>query len=128
MAKHAVRTGLVGLSAAVGLLAATGGVGHAQPLTTAGHSAAALPAAVAAGYAVVPYENVNVRKLPSKNGAYLATLTAGRTYTAYCWTRGDTVTDHGITNDIWIGFADGYSSAVYFKGDEYANLPVSARC
>ncbi|MET9364511.1 SH3 domain-containing protein [Streptomyces sp. NPDC006632] len=125
MNKHAVRTGLIGLSAAVGLVTATAGVGHAQPLTTARPAAAALPAS---GYSVVPYENVNVRKLPRKNGAYLATLTAGRTYTAYCWTLGDTVTDHGITNNIWIGFADGYSSAVYFKGNEYANLPVSARC
>ncbi|MFF5547641.1 SH3 domain-containing protein [Streptomyces olivaceoviridis] len=88
-------------------------------------------AAAAAGetsYGVVPYENVNVRKLPTKDSAYLATLTAGRTYRAYCWTHGQTITDNGYTNDIWIGFADGYSSAVYFKGDAYANLPASAQC
>ncbi|MEU0006867.1 SH3 domain-containing protein [Streptomyces sp. NPDC006314] len=94
----------------------------AAPVTTA------MAAPAEATYNVVPYENVNVRKLPATAGAYLATLTAGKTYQAYCWTHGETVTDHGYTNDIWIGFADGYSSAVYFKGNEYANLPVSAQC
>ncbi|MEU6389370.1 SH3 domain-containing protein [Streptomyces sp. NPDC046939] len=115
------RTGLVTISAVVGLLIATGGVSQAQPATAAA-------ARTAAAYSVVPYENVNVRKLPTKDSAYLATLTAGSTYTAYCWTHGQTIKDHGITNDIWIGFADGYSSAVYFKGNEYANLPQSAQC
>ncbi|MEV5981798.1 SH3 domain-containing protein [Streptomyces sp. NPDC052114] len=79
-------------------------------------------------YTVVPYTGVNVRSLPKKDSAYLATLTAGRSYQAYCWTHGETITDNGYTNDIWIGFADGFSSAVYFKGDKYANLPASAVC
>ncbi|MEV7245999.1 SH3 domain-containing protein [Streptomyces sp. NPDC003236] len=91
-------------------------------------AAAAVAAPAETPYTVVPYTNVNVRKLPTKDSAYLATLTAGRSYTAYCWTHGQTVTDNGYTNDIWIGFADGYSSAVYFRGDEYANLPASAQC
>lgn len=86
------------------------------------------PAPVEQSYTVVPYTGVNVRSLPKKNSAYLATLTAGRAYQAYCWTRGETITDNGYTNDIWIGFADGFSSAVYFKGDQYANLPASAVC
>ncbi|MET7980478.1 SH3 domain-containing protein [Streptomyces mirabilis] len=94
--------------------------------------AAAAPVAPASpaepSYTVVPYENVKVRKLPTKDSAYLATLTAGQSYAAYCWTHGQTVTDHGYTNDIWIGFADGFSSAVYFKGDQYANLPATAQC
>ncbi|MCZ0997161.1 SH3 domain-containing protein [Streptomyces mirabilis] len=94
--------------------------------------AAAAPASLASpaeqSYTVVPYENVKVRQLPKQDSAYLATLTAGQSYTAYCWTHGQTITDHGYTNDIWIGFADGFSSAVYFKGDQYANLPASAQC
>ncbi|MFD9098326.1 SH3 domain-containing protein [Streptomyces collinus] len=90
--------------------------------------AAAVAAPAETSYTVVPYTDVNVRKLPTKNSAYLATLTAGRSYQAYCWTHGQTITDNGYTNDIWIGFADGYSSAVYFKGDAYADLPVSAQC
>ncbi|MFE5081089.1 SH3 domain-containing protein [Streptomyces mirabilis] len=103
-------------------------------LVPAGLAAAApvAPAAPASpaeqSYTVVPYENVKVRNLPTKDSAYLATLTAGQSYTAYCWTHGQTVTDHGYTNDIWIGFADGFSSAVYFKGDQYANLPATAQC
>ncbi|WP_393072791.1 SH3 domain-containing protein [Streptomyces sp. LN704] len=97
-------------------------------LAPAGMAAAAQTAPAEQSYTVVPYENVNVRQLPTKDSAYLATLTAGRSYQAYCWTHGQTVTDHGYTNDIWIGFADGYSSAVYFKGDQYANLPASAQC
>jgi uncharacterized protein YraI len=97
-------------------------------LAPAGMAAAAPATAAEPSYTVVPYENVNVRKLPTKDSAYLATLTAGQSYTAYCWTHGQTITDNGYTNDIWIGFADGFSSAVYFKGNKYANLPVSAEC
>jgi uncharacterized protein YraI len=97
-------------------------------LAPAGLAAAASAAPAEPSYTVVPYENVNVRQLPTKDSAYLTTLTAGRSYTAYCWTHGQTITDHGYTNDIWIGFADGFSSAVYFKGDQYANLPATAQC
>ncbi|MFF3835525.1 SH3 domain-containing protein [Streptomyces sp. NPDC002458] len=90
--------------------------------------AAAVAAPAEPSYTVVPYTGVNVRKLPTSDSAYLATLTSGRSYQAYCWTHGQTVTDNGYTNDVWIAFADGYSSAVYFKGDEYAGLPASAEC
>ncbi|MFH8880621.1 SH3 domain-containing protein [Streptomyces californicus] len=79
-------------------------------------------------YTVVPYTGVKVRSLPKRDSDHLATLTAGRSYQAYCWTRGETITDNGYTNDVWINFADGFSSAVYFKGDRYANLPASAVC
>ncbi|SEC40746.1 hypothetical protein SAMN05216489_00655 [Streptomyces sp. 3213] len=128
MNKHAVRTALVGLFAAVGLLTATAGVGYAQTVTTEGPVTAPLPTAVAAGYDVIPYENANVLNLPRSNGAYVATLTAGRTYTAYCWTLGATMYANGITSDIWIVFADGYVSALYFEGGKYASLPPDAQC
>ncbi|MFE3408932.1 SH3 domain-containing protein [Streptomyces mirabilis] len=98
-------------------------------LAAAAPASPASPASPAEqSYTVVPYENVKVRQLPTQDSAYLATLTAGQSYTAYCWTHGQTITDHGYTNDIWIGFADGFSSAVYFKGDQYVNLPASAQC
>ncbi|MEU1529224.1 SH3 domain-containing protein [Streptomyces fagopyri] len=97
-------------------------------LAPAGMATAAQAAPAEQSYTAVPYENVNVRQSPARDSAYLATLTAGRSYQAYCWTHGQTVTDHGYTNDIWIGFADGYGSAVYFKGDQYAGLPASAEC
>ena len=69
-------------------------------LAPAGLAAAAPAAPAEQSYTVVPYENVNVRQLPTKDSAYLATLTAGQSYTAYCWTHGQTITDHGYTNDI----------------------------
>jgi uncharacterized protein YraI len=100
----------------------------AAALVVLAPGAAAVAAPAETSYTVVPYTSVNVRELPTKNSAYLATLTAGQSYQAYCWTHGQTITDNGYTNDIWIGFADGFSSAVYFKGDEYANLPASAEC
>lgn len=100
--------------------------------------AAAAPAAPAApaeqSYTVVPYENVKVRKLPTKDSAYLATLTAGQSYTAYCWTHGQTITDHGSTSHIWIhlsggpGIGNGWVSALYLRGDDRADLPASAQC
>ncbi|WP_246112073.1 SH3 domain-containing protein [Streptomyces hawaiiensis] len=71
---------------------------------------------------------IRTAKAASKDSGYLATLTAGKTYQAYCRTHGQTITDNGYTNDIWIGFGDGYSSAVYFKGDRYGNLPSSDQC
>lgn len=52
--------------------------------------AAAVAAPAETSYTVVPYTDVNVRRLPTKNSAYPATLTAGRSYQAYCWTHGQT--------------------------------------
>ncbi|MFJ9724608.1 SH3 domain-containing protein [Streptomyces sp. NPDC101209] len=106
--------------------AVIGALAGALTLSVPGAAAVAAPAETT--YTVVPYTNVNVRKLPTKDSAYLTTLTAGHSYQAYCWTHGQTITDNGYTNDIWIGFVDGYASAVYLRGNEYANLPVSAQC
>ncbi|UXX97299.1 SH3 domain-containing protein [Streptomyces sp. AD2-2] len=128
MNKHAVRPALVGLFATAGLLSATAGVGHAETATIARPVTAPLPTSVAAGYDVTPYENADVVNLPRNNGSYVATLTGGRTYEAYCWTLGETVYAHGISSNIWIVFADGYVSAVYFEGGEYAGLPPGAQC
>ncbi|WP_328825848.1 SH3 domain-containing protein [Streptomyces sp. NBC_00252] len=128
MNKHAVRTALVCLFATVGLITATAGVGHAQTVTADRPVTAPLPTAVAAGYDVTPYENANVLTLAQSSGTHVATLTAGRTYAAYCWTVGETVYAHGITSSIWIVFADGYVSALYFEGGKYAGLPPDAQC
>ncbi|MER7927347.1 SH3 domain-containing protein [Streptomyces sp. NPDC096057] len=128
MNKHAVRSALVGLFATAGLLAATTGVGHAQTATIARPVTAPLPTSVATGYAVTPYENTDVVNLPRNNGTYVATLIGGRAYEAYCWVLGETVYAHGITSNIWIVFADGYVSAVYFEGGKYAGLPPGAQC
>jgi len=52
---------------------------------------------------------------------------------AYCWRHGQSITDAGITNDIWVkgSLEDGgrrYMSAVYLVGDERGGLPVEAVC
>ncbi|MEV1084131.1 SH3 domain-containing protein [Streptomyces sp. NPDC050211] len=83
---------------------------------------------LAAPYAVVPYENVNVRQGPDSSTAKVGSVAAGQPRGAYCWTRGETVSDHGITNDVWVQLVEGYVSAVYLKGNEYGDLPASATC
>ncbi|MFF4021140.1 SH3 domain-containing protein [Streptomyces sp. NPDC001843] len=140
MIKRAVGRGLAGLVAAVCLLNVTPGAGHAEQADVtrpggvaasagvAGPSAAALSAAVAPSYYVVPYKDADVLSLPGKRGVHVATLTAGRPYPAWCWVVGETVVDHGFSSNIWIVFADGYVSALYFDGGEHGGLPPEARC
>jgi hypothetical protein len=60
-------------------------------------------------------------------------IPAGETTIGICWTRGQTVHDHGIYNNIWIMVSMNsggryLSSAIYFKGDERANLPYENDC
>ncbi|WP_030247221.1 SH3 domain-containing protein [Streptomyces sp. NRRL S-455] len=83
---------------------------------------------MAAPYAVVPYETVNVRSGPARAFPTVGTVPAGQPRGAYCWERGETVRDYGITNNVWVKLAEGYVSAVYLKGDEYGDLPASASC
>jgi uncharacterized protein YraI len=83
---------------------------------------------MAAPYAVVPYEAVNVRYGPGTSHGRMTTVPAGQPLGAYCWTRGERITDNGYSNDVWVKLLEGYVSAVYLKGDEYGNLPSSARC
>lgn len=140
MIKRAIGRGLAGLVAAVGLLSLTPGVGHAEQADVArpggvaasagvaGPSAAVMSAAVAPSYYVVPYKDADVLSLPSRDGTHVATLTAGRPYPAWCWIVGETMFDHGVSSNIWIVFADGYASALYFDGGKYGGLPPEARC
>ncbi|MFD5468772.1 SH3 domain-containing protein [Kitasatospora sp. NPDC127059] len=80
-------------------------------------------------YSVTAYETVNIRTGPNTSSRAFDRIRAGETRTdALCWTHGETVRDHGYTNDVWIGFTEGWASAVYLKGDEYAGLPADARC
>ncbi|MFD5540334.1 SH3 domain-containing protein [Streptomyces sp. NPDC127079] len=122
MIKHAVGRGLAGLVAAVGLLSVTSGVGHAEQADVV------RPGVAATSYDVVPYKDADVLSLPGKRGVHVATLSAGRPYPAWCWVVGDVVFDHGSSSDIWIVFANGYVSALYFEGGEYGGLPPEARC
>jgi hypothetical protein len=54
-------------------------------------------------------------------------------YPAFCWTRGEVVTDQGFTNEVWISLAlksggIGYVSAIYLDGGDLADLPGDAEC
>ncbi|MBD0418501.1 SH3 domain-containing protein [Streptomyces sp. TRM S81-3] len=83
---------------------------------------------LAAPYAVEPYETVNVRSGPARSYAKVGSVAAGQPRGAYCWIRGETVSDNGYTNNVWVKLVEGYVSAVYLKGDEYGGLPASATC
>ena len=84
-------------------------------------------------HTVVAWHRANVRQTPRLSGKIVSHVAAGNSYPASCWTKGDTVTAEGYTRDIWIklplkvgGF--GYVTAIYLKGDKYANLPASESC
>jgi hypothetical protein len=83
---------------------------------------------LAAPYGVEPYETVNVRSGPARSYAKVGSVAAGQPRGAYCWTRGETISDHGYTNNVWVKLLEGYVSAVYLKGDAYGDLPASATC
>ncbi|MGW2559494.1 SH3 domain-containing protein [Streptomyces sp. NPDC001514] len=85
-------------------------------------------AALGLPYGVTPYENVNVRSGPAKTYAITGHVAAGQPRGASCWTRGQTITDNGYSNNIWVRLAEGYVSAVYLKGDERGGLPTHATC
>ncbi|MFE0252305.1 SH3 domain-containing protein [Streptomyces sp. NPDC059010] len=114
-------------------LVGAGALALLGPLTAA--TAVAAPAAdrggariMAAPYAVVPYETVNVRSGPARAFPTVGKVEANQPRGAYCWERGETVSDYGITNNVWVKLAEGYVSAVYLKGNEYGDLPASASC
>lgn len=80
---------------------------------------------------VCAYQRANVRSRPTTNAQILSYVVAGECYPANCWTHGQTITDNGVTNDIWVQLplragGVGYVSAVYLNGDEHGGLPESA--
>ncbi|GAA2682136.1 hypothetical protein GCM10010428_50280 [Actinosynnema pretiosum subsp. pretiosum] len=85
-------------------------------------------------YPVSSWLDVNVRTCASTFCKPVGVAEVGYTTYATCWTRGELIIEHGITNDVWlqVGSTDtgvwGYASAVYFRGDELANLPATAQC
>ncbi|MFD0199649.1 MULTISPECIES: hypothetical protein [Saccharothrix] len=111
----------------------------ATGLLAGGFASASASAEVGASgppqYSATAWHDVNVRHCPSTSCTQApgSPVLAGSTVGVYCWVHGESVTDFGYTNDVWlnIGRQDGgtqWSSAIYFKGDEYANLPKDAHC
>ncbi|MFE9744041.1 hypothetical protein ACFYOT_03965 [Saccharothrix saharensis] len=119
-----VTTAAAVAAAAAGLIA--GGVATA---------AAEVGASGPPQYSATAWHDVNVRHCPSTSctTAPGSPILAGWTVGVYCWVHGESVTDFGYTNDVWlnVGRQDGgsqWASAIYFKGDALANLPKDAYC
>ncbi|MFD7655110.1 hypothetical protein ACFV4N_14140 [Actinosynnema sp. NPDC059797] len=115
-------------------------MGIVKPATVVALAAAGLlvgggAASAGALYTVTAWHDVNIRTCPSTACGKAGSLVAGQQRKVECWVRGESVTDAGITNDVWLQVDDAdengpdlWSSAVYFVGDEYAGLPSDARC
>ncbi|MFF5099144.1 MULTISPECIES: hypothetical protein [Actinosynnema] len=143
------------LSAATGLAVLlgaglAGGVALAQPSSTApaatpsstapaatpSSTPAATPSSTPAptGYSVTPWLSANIRECPYTSCEVVGRTTVEQALPAYCWTHGQTITDYGITNDVWVAVGFGpsgrrhYVSAVYLSGDERGNLPAHLTC
>lgn len=83
------------------------------------------------GYTVTAYQDANVRDSASLMGNVVSQVEANQTYDASGWSVGDTVTDNGTSNNVWVELnlhtgGLGYVSAVYLVGDAYGNLPSNA--
>ncbi|WP_447005182.1 hypothetical protein ACRAKI_01085 [Saccharothrix isguenensis] len=122
-----VKTAVAASLAVSGLLAGVA-VALAQPASEVGASG---PPA----YRATTWHAVNARICPSTAclPAPGGQIAEGATTGVYCWVHGESVTDYGYTNDVWlnVGRQDGgtqWSSAIYFVGDEHADLPADARC
>ncbi|GLZ30070.1 hypothetical protein Lesp02_22600 [Lentzea sp. NBRC 105346] len=84
-------------------------------------------------YRVTAWHDVNIRSCESLSCPVVGHIGEGETHIAYCWTDGETVSDFGISNNVWIMVSrqDGgrwLASAIYFTGDKYAGLPASEQC
>lgn len=132
---------VVGGALLAGVLTASASTASAAPrpagdtAVATDRSATATPPTALATYTVYVWARVNHRTGPYTSSSLIGTLGTGdNPHAALCWAYGDTVTAEGYTNNIWIKAYNkaaqrwGYSSAIYFKGDKRANLPVSAQC
>ncbi|MEV5793882.1 MULTISPECIES: SH3 domain-containing protein [unclassified Streptomyces] len=83
---------------------------------------------------ITTYEAVNVRDLPDSHSHKEGAFPANYTVLGLCWQWGESITDNGYTNDVWVSTGKKgttYSfwvSAVYLKGDKYANMPWLDNC
>ncbi|MFD5765821.1 SH3 domain-containing protein [Streptomyces sp. NPDC127049] len=125
---------VTGAMALAGVLGTAGTAGAAPAGSVASAEAAgAGQVQAAADYSRKVWKTVNHRTGPSGDYEAIGKLYANRYYTVRCWRVGESVTAEGTTNNVWILARNdsgrwGYSSAIYFSGNKYADLPASARC
>ncbi|MGW0552220.1 SH3 domain-containing protein [Streptomyces altiplanensis] len=122
-----------GAIAFAGILGTAGAAPAAASTQRAEGVPAADPVQVRALYSREVWKTVNHRTGPSGGYELIGRLYADTSYTVSCWRIGESVTAEGTTNNVWIYARNssgrwGYSSAIYFSGNKYANLPSSARC
>ncbi|MBB6437923.1 hypothetical protein [Streptomyces candidus] len=117
----------------VGMLGTVG----AAPALAAPQQTHAAPVAeqaqVKATYSRKVWKTVNHRVSAHGDSTLIGKLYANTYYTVSCWRTGESVTAEGTTNNVWIYAKNsngrwGYASAIYFSGNKYADLPLSARC
>ena len=83
---------------------------------------------------VTTYTAVNVRDQPDSHSHKEDVYPANYTVLGLCWQWGESITDNVYTNDVWVSTGkkgDRYSywiSAVYLKGDKYANMDWLDNC
>ncbi|MFS8098906.1 hypothetical protein LFM09_17400 [Lentzea alba] len=82
---------------------------------------------------VTAWADVNIRECPATSCKVFGVIKAGETVDAFCWTHGERIFDYGLVNEYWLMVSrqDGgryLSSALYFKGDQRANLPLDNYC
>ncbi|RII15689.1 hypothetical protein DSC45_17810 [Streptomyces sp. YIM 130001] len=80
------------------------------------------------GHTVKTWKKVSVRTHPDQGTKRLRSIGKGKKVSAECWTIGRMVRAEGTANEIWVHVKNGWSSAIYFKGDKFAGLPKDARC
>jgi hypothetical protein len=131
------RAGLLAVAAstlALGGVVGTAGASSAAsaepaPVTTQADAGVAK----AKGYAVTTWHRANVRACASTKCKKETEVKANKTYVANCWAKGQKVHYGKYTNNVWLAIRytngdHGWASAIYFKGNKYANLPAKARC
>ncbi|MFG3408420.1 SH3 domain-containing protein [Streptomyces sp. NPDC048142] len=132
MRRTAVTVG-AGAIAFAGILGTSGAASAAESTQQTEVVPAADQVQAKALYARKVWKTVNHRTGPSGSYGVIGKLYANRYYTVSCWKFGQTVTAEGTTNSVWIYAKNGngrwgYSSAIYFSGNKYGNLPYSAKC
>jgi hypothetical protein len=121
--------GIIRTTAAVALAAA----GLLSGATTALAAPTGEVGTSSALYTVTAWHDVNARTCPALSCEKVDSLVAGQVRKIACWVHGESITDAGVTNDIWLQVrrTEGnvqWASAVYFVGDQYANTPADADC
>ncbi|SER71013.1 hypothetical protein SAMN05216188_114103 [Lentzea xinjiangensis] len=82
---------------------------------------------------VTTWHDAEVRTCEALSCPVYQVIPAGTSTIGICWTRGETVTALGYSNNVWIMVSMNSGgrylvSAIYFEGNERANLPYENDC